>query len=101
MPLYRKRNIHHVLVSIEFDDLRTYSERMEVQLQHQFDGFNQWIEQQSKGMSDEDKNEFGEHYSDEYHKLSRTNPTFSPCYHNITSNYLPLVLNVNLTVLLK
>jgi hypothetical protein len=75
MPLYRKRNIHHVIVSIELDDLKIYSEKMEEQLQHQVDGFNEWFEQQSEGMSDEDKNKFGEYYSDEYHTLARTNLT--------------------------
>ncbi|MFD2334374.1 hypothetical protein ACFSR7_34455 [Cohnella sp. GCM10020058] len=75
MSLFHKRNIRHFLISIELDNLRNYAEIMEDQLQQQIDGFNEWYEQKTKGMTDEDKNEFGEHHSDDYHTLARINPT--------------------------
>lgn len=76
MTYFRKfANTHHALVSIGITELEEYTTRMEEELGSQVTSFNVWFEEQSKDMSEDDKNEFGDYYSDEYHTIASTNPT--------------------------
>jgi len=75
MNHFTKRNIFQMHISFQLEDLYNYTEMMEEVLHKKVDDFNGWFETKAKGMSEEDINEMGEYYSDEYHSLARTNPT--------------------------
>lgn len=76
MDHYIKRtdNFIQILINFDLNEVKEYALKMEEHLEEQIETFKKWFNEQTSGMSDEELNEFGEFYSDEYQNLAKSYP---------------------------
>ncbi|EJR56562.1 hypothetical protein IIM_00494 [Bacillus cereus VD107] len=74
--LFQQKNWHQVLIEFSIENLNSYVLKMEEFLEKELERFNEEFEKKTRGWNEEDKDEYGEHLSDEYWILAETHPNF-------------------------
>lgn len=70
----RPKSPYLTLVTLEMETLKEYAQQKEDDLERHLKRFNEWYDEKTTGMSEEEQDEFGEFYSDEYQSLTRVYP---------------------------
>ncbi|WP_409174830.1 hypothetical protein [Brevibacillus fortis] len=71
----RRMNIYQLVINLGLNELEEYVTEIEDFLEQRLKSFDEWFEEKTKDFSEEDKDTYGEHLSDEYHKLADAFPT--------------------------
>lgn len=77
--LFKRKNLRQILIDFSIVDFNNYVLKMEEFLEIEVDNFNENFDKRTEGWSEQDKNEYGEHISDEYWTLAETHPNFLRC----------------------
>jgi len=74
--LFLRKNLNQVLIEFSIENLNSYVLKIEEFLEKELEHFNEEFEKKTRGWDEEEKNEYGEHLSDEYWILAETHPNF-------------------------